>query len=255
VQERINSFVHRNRYTIALGVGVIVAAAVTYKALTFDVTLSPPVIPADADVETAVLLAQIEQNRVFQEQLLLTVYWALGVLVTLAVVLVTFGWFTNTQIRERDRDALKQEVRDTVTTRMLEAAQESQKEIATRLDSIEKRLSSNIGQRLGSITRQLREVELKAILLEREKWVQRKVPENALMSDVEQVEKSTAYRIQWAISQGLSNMTETLGQLEGSRLLGYDIESITSALNKVPPDHHLQVEAIREMVRTSLRQS
>lgn len=57
-----------------------------------------------------VLQTQLEVTKSFQNNLLQTVYWSLGTLATLAVLLVGFGWYTNFRVYERDKKALSEEL-------------------------------------------------------------------------------------------------------------------------------------------------
>src|SRR6266581_4289412 len=56
------------------------------------------------------LRAQLELMRSFQDSLLSTVYWSLGVLLVIVAVLVGFGWFANFRVYQRDLEGLKREL-------------------------------------------------------------------------------------------------------------------------------------------------
>ena len=79
-------------------------------------TAVPPTEPAveEVDLEVIELRAQLEQMRRTDDQLLETIYWSLGGLVTVSVILVGYSWFSSTRTHERDREALKQELRSLV---------------------------------------------------------------------------------------------------------------------------------------------
>ncbi|OAI44021.1 hypothetical protein AYO43_09635 [Nitrospira sp. SCGC AG-212-E16] len=59
-----------------------------------------------SETEIAVLRARLEEEQTHNGAVLQTVYWSLGVLVTLAIALIGFGWFANFRVYERDKEAL-----------------------------------------------------------------------------------------------------------------------------------------------------
>jgi signal transduction histidine kinase len=66
---------------------------------------------AAVTTELTVVKADLEASRRFQEQVLSTVYWSLGVVAALAVLLVGYGWWTNFRVYDRDRQLLDRELR------------------------------------------------------------------------------------------------------------------------------------------------
>lgn len=65
--------------------------------------------PAQQDeVQIAVLTATLSLERQHNQAVLATVYWSLGVLATIAVALIGFGWLANFRIYARDKEALQQ---------------------------------------------------------------------------------------------------------------------------------------------------
>jgi hypothetical protein len=60
-------------------------------------------------IEMAVLRAQNESIRGFQDSVLGTVFWALGGVFALAILLAGFGWWSNFKLYEADKRKLKEE--------------------------------------------------------------------------------------------------------------------------------------------------
>ncbi len=70
--------------------------------------------------EVALLRAQLESTKAFQESVLSTVYWALGGTFVLAGLLLGFGWLANFKVYERDKTAMKAELEGGIVSRMSE---------------------------------------------------------------------------------------------------------------------------------------
>jgi hypothetical protein len=69
-----------------------------------------------SETENAVLRARLEEERTYNSAILQTVYWSLGVLVTLSIALIGFGWFANFRVYERDKEALTKALDGHLTT-------------------------------------------------------------------------------------------------------------------------------------------
>lgn len=62
-----------------------------------------------ANAQLAALHAQVTTMKEYHASLLDTVYWALGVTATIAVLLAGFSWFTNFKLYESDKQKLKED--------------------------------------------------------------------------------------------------------------------------------------------------
>lgn len=71
-----------------------------------ETTIAPVATARANTVEVAVLRARLEEEKAHNAAVLQTVYWSLGVLGTIAVALIGFGWLANFRIYERDKEAL-----------------------------------------------------------------------------------------------------------------------------------------------------
>jgi hypothetical protein len=93
--------------------------------------LAPSVTPlnsSQADVELSVMKTQIDTMKQYHSSLLDTVYWALGTVVTVAALLVGFGWYANFQFHESEKERLRDEL---------------ERRLKDALSSFETHLSSN----------------------------------------------------------------------------------------------------------------
>jgi hypothetical protein len=67
--------------------------------------------------ETAILKAQLQVMQSDDQRLTTSVYWSLGVVGAIALLLVGYSWFTNMRIYERDKAALTQELEGKLETK------------------------------------------------------------------------------------------------------------------------------------------
>lgn len=108
---------------------------------------------------TAVLQAQLDVMRDYTKHLLSTVYWSLGVIVTIVVLLIGFGWFANFKVYERDKIALQQQLHghlqeeistlnrtltENIQKRHAEVMNESRSAVKAAVEGLENRLKISI---------------------------------------------------------------------------------------------------------------
>ena len=88
----------------------------------------------------------IAMSTQFDQRLLTTVFWALGLVATFAVGLAGFSWFSNYRAYERDKASIKEELRTGMSAisnaLMQELAAAVQKESAAAMASLERRVAA-----------------------------------------------------------------------------------------------------------------
>lgn len=68
--------------------------------------------------KSAILQSQIELMRQYEDRILQTVYWSLGGMITVVVLIAGFGWFANFRLYEHDKKVLRQELLQLLTHEM-----------------------------------------------------------------------------------------------------------------------------------------
>lgn len=99
--------------------------------------------------QVEILERQLATTETFLDEILNTVYWSLGILVTLAVLLVGFGWFSNFKVYERDKKALKSE--------LLGLIEQNFKEIQTEIEKKSAGLSNEISNKIKEFRSEIQE--------------------------------------------------------------------------------------------------
>lgn len=158
--------------------------------------------PQSPSEEVIVLRAQLSESQRFQEQVLSTVYWSLGTLGAVAVLLVGFGWWTNFRVYERDKQSLERELRSILlavaekehselSQKLSEAVSSSEKRISTAtkalIETSEKQLLAQVAQvnsSYNTLRNDVRKLDLAAELQERLSDLSKKLYRNALQSSV-----------------------------------------------------------------------
>lgn len=95
---------------------LIFAALVSTRSNSLSVQGEPSSSPVAANLplsgsESSEFETQFEHLRWFDERLIQTVYWSLGVIATISALLVGFSWFTNVRLADRDRHQLHNEIK------------------------------------------------------------------------------------------------------------------------------------------------
>lgn len=94
--------------------------------------------------EVQVLRAQLEDAKRFQDQILNTVYWALGTLAAVTVALTGFGWLANFRVYERDKATLERELQTATADARRALEKESAEAIANLGAELKKTLSEGL---------------------------------------------------------------------------------------------------------------
>lgn len=74
--------------------------------------ISSPTPPTQNNEEAIALKAQVELMRHYDQRLLNTVYWALGGMGAVVLLVVGLGWYTNFRLYKRDVEDLKKDADD-----------------------------------------------------------------------------------------------------------------------------------------------
>jgi hypothetical protein len=113
----------------------------------------PPTIVTSSD-DATVLRAQLQIMRDADQRLLSTVYWALGTLISVTIVVAVLGWYMNFHVYERDRESVKQELSAMLTSKQAEL----EKGVRQSLSKLDSDLRELITQRLAASEERLRTV-------------------------------------------------------------------------------------------------
>jgi hypothetical protein len=271
----------------------IVGLAVPTVAQSPSITPTPEAVPsasytpegsssqAEPDSETAALRAQLELMRQYDERLLQTVYWALGTAFGLVVFVAGVGWYVNFRLYERDKEALRSELRlelDTRVESISASLKEEVKEAQTSLDDAMKQTGRNLdeqakrhgkeiektalqageatAQELGGQLKELQaeiiEVRYEMSMRDAEKWAQQGVRINELRKYMDacslavQLTEEHYSAYEWLLGKPLEGIEAVLRA--GTRLRVQEVTEITEMLDALPPKYSIQKQTLRALM-------
>jgi hypothetical protein len=194
------------------------------------------------DKEIAVLKAQLDQMKFNDQRMLSTVYWALGLLGTITVAIVGFGWFANFKVYERDKDAMKAALQ-----------QEVRKEIDALNKSIEKQITTSISQKTAALksaieelTRDLNWLQLENAEREAEEHKSRGVLSNAVRTLAKALNIALGIGYEWKIAAILDKLKKAFDSMaeKGSSIDASLTQELMQTLDKVPASFEVSVNAL-----------
>jgi len=179
---------------------------------------------AQAEREIAVLRGQLETMRQYDQRLLTTVYWSLGGLLTVAVLLIGFGWYANFRVYERDKAALSDALRLDFENKVSIIQKELQATTAEGIDRAEKAavsaaesaaraLRSELSNQLSRVNKTIHKIQYDLLRREAEEWIQKKVPKNVLRTYGQMLDTSLHLDAFW-VSQALDGMHSALAKFK-----------------------------------------
>lgn len=121
---------------------------------------TPPSNPqlnlASNQSEVVLLKQQLEIHRQYTSDILSTVYFTLGVSLTLVVATIGLGWYQNHKVYERDKAELERVMQEFIRTTL----EVSQKELESNLNNRFESFDESIAKALGSIKTSVQSVRL-----------------------------------------------------------------------------------------------
>lgn len=260
--------------TLSLSIGPATAAAST--STQASASVQPVTTSAQAN-ELAVVKAELAASQHFQEQILTTVYWSLGTIAGLAVLLVGYGWWTNFRIYDRDKQALEKELRTLVaqearrliddhrthtesqitsaSASLNDAVKSAEVRLAASLKELvnhtQKQTTTQISQLkdsqsdlLGDVRRLQLSEELKDRLLDRERNTFR----NALQGSVSALELAVKLHDEYEISNVLDLVAEDVASILGGKDRPIDnflIGQLVEVLDSIKGSHAHAAAALK----------
>lgn len=210
--------------------------------------------------EVAVLRAQVETMRDYNERLLSTVYWSLGTIAGIAVLLVGFSWFTNYKIYERDKSALKQELNALFSNQLLQIQNKLNEELSGKLEDIStksvaaaKTISeqsiSSLNYKMSSIEKKVLSLRYRAIESEARYWELKGVKGNEIDRYRDMLPLAIELNDENAISKSLEGLLRMF-KAGVFPFYGY-VPSLVTTLDSLPAKYSTEVAAIKESLKNA----
>jgi len=214
--------------------------------------------------DVAVLKGQLATMQEFTDDMLSTVYWALGTVVGLTVLLAGFGWFTSIRLHERELQSLRSELNAALATKtsslqseLIALVEEKTKLISevstgTALEKVND-VFSPLAERMSVIDHGLKylqtEHEFQRLKNEARYWEIKEVPANVLDSYQEILDLAISVKNKNEISQALKRLSIVLQG--GTQIFSIKSVSLVASLNSLPSEFQIQADAVREAIRNT----
>lgn len=190
----------------------------------------------------AVLQAQLDLMRQYDQRLLNTVYWSLGSIGGIVLLVVGLGWYTNFRIYRRDVEDIKRDVKNDF--------ENSLNSIRTSLRSDMLSESRNaVELAVKSALRDIREVQYQILKLEAERWERANIFGNTLLTYSEMIKLANETIVGIHMPELLDSMLRLLKTKEVILNAGATA-AITKALVAVPTEYSADVDAINQLIRS-----
>ncbi len=89
---------------------------------------------SSSDLTIKNLEFQIDKMETYQNNLLSTVQWSIGIVVLVLIVLVSYGWYTNFKVSEKEKEIMKEQMQKYIDKEMQESKLKMQKYIIDNID-------------------------------------------------------------------------------------------------------------------------
>jgi hypothetical protein len=235
------------------------------------------------ETEAALLKAQLEVMRQYDQRLLQTVYWTLATAFGVTLFVAGAGWYVNFRLYDRDKQALLSELHseveaasgtssrsierglqeartslDNAVSKMREdlhhKTEERGKQIEEAALQASKEAINSLQAQFKTMQNEMIEIRYNAVIREAKTWRAQGVHTNELRAYMEalslamQLLKAASFR-EWLVEEPLEGMQ---GALEAGAGPGAgEIAEISDLLDALPSRYTIQAERLRDLVRRS----
>ena len=210
--------------------------------------------------DVTLLKNQISLMREFNQHILSTVYWSLGTIVLIAILLVGFSWFTNYRMYERELAALRQELIGFLDKQMSafssdfnQKSIDNFKDISGRsieaVQSATTKIVTPLQTKIDECTKDISELRFEALRSEVHYWEFRGVEGNQLTYYITMLRAAIKMNSQIKIAECL----EAIGKLleVGAPIFHAIIPEIIELINTLDPKFSAHAEAVRNAIKKS----
>ncbi|WP_313442759.1 hypothetical protein [Stenotrophomonas sp.] len=203
-----------------------------------------------AKQEVALLRAQLQYSKDFQDSLLSTVYWALGGTFVLVGLLLGFGWFANFKVYERDKIAMKTELEALIIAKITDlnissVVSEEVKLASARGEAATMASMTQISNALEAISEKVFRIELARLKLKMES----NASDSMALTDALGVMELCVLRDPDELPDVMRFMLNKIEK--GGKLTAGEITRVSKVLDRLPAHYGALSEKLRAKVIAS----
>jgi len=241
------------------------AAAIVF-ALSLEITLAqaPSISPSTAPALSLnnpqnSLDHVVELTGQLDQRLLTTVYWCLGTLIAVFLILIGYNWFVNFRMHERDFRELRKEIStrlDAAVDKIEAAAKAATQELKTELrkstESYVDSKTAGVKSAIDSLRTDVGRLEAADMEREVDRWFSEKVYSNALFCHAGYLRKIRKVGYDWEVQRGLDKMETILKVMirekPGRRPDADQIGQLSQLLDAVAKENPVVVKRLQSLV-------
>ena len=224
-----------------------------------------------AKIQIVKLTAQVDAMNKFQTDLLTTVYWSLGTLITVAIFLIGYSWFSNFRVYERDKLSLKSELSANINSDMEHIRSEFSQKTVEFKNEVKDQVNESIRSEIDTLDRKINKyrneskseflwLEKNLIEMERDKWREKKVLSNAFRASAKLLKNAILLESNWSVSAALDSLLEDLNAIlkqtnPSTHLDSDDIQRAVKIIEQVDSSHALIIKTIKEKISSTTSRS
>lgn len=192
------------------------------------------------------------------DKLLSTVYWSLGVIFTITILLIGFGWFANFKIYERDKDIIRQEITGHLKTEFLKLTEDNETRINENINKIKeiskshgKDAANNIKSELMNIinnnSSDINDLMYEMYSMKASNYESREIYNNALYYYLKIIQLSIKMKYEWRVANTLDKI-KSLCMQKSFKPTAEDITDLTSMFNDLPSKFSIVIKEIKDLL-------
>jgi hypothetical protein len=269
---------------VLLGTAVVVALPLSALVFLSLWDYQQPLMTDSNSLEIAILEAELQASRRYEDRFFQLILWSLTTLFGLAVLIAGFSWYANTRQYDRDLDALRVEAQVTAlesltdlndrfgvlqkevqgvyneyqerSTSLNEAQHEQFRQLWTehkkQADVADERLQKSVNQRLSQVEASLLEkiemLQLKIYDQESSWWELKGVWANVLSVETRKLERLEQLPNDWELPYSFDRIREAIQQTPKFQLSESSLADLRVALSKLQDKHPHAVRDIERLI-------
>ncbi len=210
---------------------------------------SPSRAAPRSDSLLAVMEARLEAEKDYRKDLLHTVYWALGGVGGLAVVLLGYGWFANFKVYERDKQALQEDLSGLVVRKT--------SELRGALDGLVKSAVTNevavvraaVTSQVAEVQRDLAGLSVTVITMQAEAYKARGAHALVATMGIQWLEAALKAGSEYEMDNALKTLLSSFAEAS-CYLTTYEAGRLTALLEQLPADRGVLRDRVQAALKT-----
>jgi hypothetical protein len=207
--------------------------------------------PHTSGVEDSALSRAIELTGQFDQRILTTVYFCLGTLLTIFVVLIGYNWFATAKSHATEMEVLRQELKNAVSSEV----KNLNKQLRAEVEKIEKGVLSStrskVESEISTLKSTIADLQLESFAAQRDEWLRQGIPANALRAQLRYLKLAHAQGSKWKLNQGFDRFEQILRQIHEEKAIppgADDIAEITSFVTEAARDNPIIAASIKSQL-------